>query len=59
MMPGVTPVIPEPTPGPQVCTSNTPGNLSVAGTLRAWGATHLVEGIFSQNLPSPQPLSYP
>lgn len=52
----MSPVTPEPTPGPQACTSNTVLTPSLAGSLRAWGATYLVEGTFSQNLPPPQPL---
>lgn len=46
----MSPVTPEPTPGPQGCTSNTP-----ADPQAGW-VPDLAEGTFSQNLPPPQPL---
>lgn len=42
-MPGVTPVIPEPTPGPQACTSNTLGNLQSGWVPESLGS-HTFDG---------------
>lgn len=57
MMPDVTPLTQNPPPrtsGLNFKHSVLVPNL--AGSLKSWGATHLVEGIYNQNVLPPQPL---